>query len=219
MRDRGVVLSLCDLTGNMVRPWAEAGYECICVDIEKGEPIPGVKRVRADVRWWMPPVQKYAMVFAAPPCTHLAVSGARYFREKGLFALAEGISTVAACAQICLWTKGRWMLENPVGVLGSYWRRWNYTFNPNEYSGYHPTEEDRYTKKTCLWTSDKFVMPARWPRPASNGSAMWKLPPSDDREYKRAVTPLGFAYAVFWANAALPGSGVTVTAGGKIICK
>ena len=32
--DRPAVISLCDKTGNMVRPWAEAGFECICVDIQ-----------------------------------------------------------------------------------------------------------------------------------------------------------------------------------------
>ena len=31
---RGTVLSLCDLTGNMARPWAEAEFECICVDFQ-----------------------------------------------------------------------------------------------------------------------------------------------------------------------------------------
>lgn len=30
--DAGVVLSLCDFSGVMVRPWADAGYECWCVD-------------------------------------------------------------------------------------------------------------------------------------------------------------------------------------------
>jgi hypothetical protein len=30
----GYVLSLCDFTGVQARPWAEAGYECICADIK-----------------------------------------------------------------------------------------------------------------------------------------------------------------------------------------
>ena len=29
-----IVISLCDLTGHMVLPWAEAGYECWCVDVQ-----------------------------------------------------------------------------------------------------------------------------------------------------------------------------------------
>jgi hypothetical protein len=35
---KGSVLSLCDRTGNMVRPWAEAGFECFCADLH---PSPG----------------------------------------------------------------------------------------------------------------------------------------------------------------------------------
>mgnify|MGYP003149997532 CR=1 FL=1 len=41
-----VVLSLFDLTGNMVRPWAEAGYECYCYDIQHDERTIGVDRYR-----------------------------------------------------------------------------------------------------------------------------------------------------------------------------
>ena len=33
-----LVLSLCDRTGNMVRPWVEAGYPAITVDIQAPEP-------------------------------------------------------------------------------------------------------------------------------------------------------------------------------------
>jgi len=29
-----IVLSLCDRTGNMVKPWAEAGTQCVIVDIQ-----------------------------------------------------------------------------------------------------------------------------------------------------------------------------------------
>ena len=31
---RGTVVSLCDLTGNMVRPWADAGFDCLCIDTQ-----------------------------------------------------------------------------------------------------------------------------------------------------------------------------------------
>lgn len=37
--EKNIVISLFDLTGNMVRPWAEAGYECWCFDIQ--HPLPG----------------------------------------------------------------------------------------------------------------------------------------------------------------------------------
>jgi hypothetical protein len=36
----GTVISLCDRTGNMVEPWAEAGYDCYCYDIEHKIRVP-----------------------------------------------------------------------------------------------------------------------------------------------------------------------------------
>ncbi|WP_036291798.1 hypothetical protein [Methylosinus sp. PW1] len=32
--NKGAVLSLCDRTGNMAKPWADAGFECFCVDLQ-----------------------------------------------------------------------------------------------------------------------------------------------------------------------------------------
>lgn len=72
---KGSVLSLCDRTGNMVQPWAAAGFECFCVDTRH----PGgehrqdrITFVGADLRDWLPPARRYAIVFAFPPCTNLA---------------------------------------------------------------------------------------------------------------------------------------------------
>ena len=88
------VISCFDLTGNMVRPWAEAGYLCYCVDIQhpQGETRQGnIIHVGADMRDWLPPFRP--IIFAAffPPCTDVAVSGARWFRDKGLFGLFKSI--------------------------------------------------------------------------------------------------------------------------------
>ena len=55
MSARGLVLSLFDLTGNMVKPWAEAGYDTLCIDIQ---------RDGTDVRRWLPPRREYEIVFA-----------------------------------------------------------------------------------------------------------------------------------------------------------
>ncbi|MFR0873726.1 MAG: hypothetical protein ACLSHC_03075 [Bilophila wadsworthia] len=84
------VISCFDLTGNMVRPWAEAGYLCYCVDIQhpQGETRQGnIIRVGADMRDWLPPFRPITFAAFFPPCTDVAVSGARWFRDKGLFAL------------------------------------------------------------------------------------------------------------------------------------
>jgi hypothetical protein len=55
------------------------------------------------------------------------------------------------------------MLENPVGVLSSYWRKPDHTFDPCDYGGYLNPAGDAYTKKTCLWTGGGFIMPGKKP--------------------------------------------------------
>jgi hypothetical protein len=64
----------------MVRPWANAGFECFCVDAKHAageERRDGITWIGADVRDWLPPPRRYAIVFAAPPCTNLTVSSGR----------------------------------------------------------------------------------------------------------------------------------------------
>lgn len=200
---RGIVLSLCDRTGNMVRPWLLAGYECWIVDIQHppGKTQDGnLVRVGADVLNWMPPRYDYAMVFAFPPCTHLAVSGSRHFASKGLRVASEALALVDRCREICEWSGAPWMLENPVGVLSTYWRKPDYTFNPYEYAGYLPPAEqaaESYTKKTCLWVGGGFRMPVISPVGRHDGSIMHHRVRCAD---KRSVTPRGFAQAVYERN-------------------
>jgi hypothetical protein len=197
------VVSLCDFTGNMVRPWAEAGYPCICYDTQHSIRADRVERFAdygsityrwADVRSLTPDDLSLAsIVFAAPPCTHLAVSGARDFARKGLRLLIDALEVVEACRILCEHSRAPWMIENPVSRLSTLWRKPDHTFNPCDYG-------DPYTKKTCLWTGGGFVMPAKTPVEPTLGSAMHLMAPSDDRANRRAETPMGFARAVFAAN-------------------
>ena len=200
--ERQVVVSLCDQSGNMVRPWARAGYECYAVDLQNDgskETVGDgtIHYARADVRKWKPPNRPVRIGFAFPPCTDLAVSGARWMREKGLSALAEAIEKVAACQEILDGLDCPWMLENPVSTLSTYWREPDYRFNPFEYDGY--TERDEaYTKETCLWTGGGFRMPK--PDGVDESDAddrIHKMPPSEDRSDRRSETPAGFAEAVY----------------------
>jgi hypothetical protein len=196
-----IVLSLCDRTGNMVRPWLEAGHKAITVDLQPSAwEHPNRTHIQADVKGLRP--MPADIVFAFPPCTHLASSGARWFRDKGLRALIDGLELVETCRALCEATGAPYMIENPVGQLASWWRDPDYSFHPVHYSGWAPEPEtDAYTKKTCLWTGHGFVMPDRKPGEPTLGSLMHRLPPSDDRADIRSATPLGFAYAVFAANA------------------
>lgn len=191
-----IVLSLCDRSGVMVQPWADAGFECWTVDVQAGTGShPNRHQVIADVGRWLPPLRSYVIVFAFPPCTNLAVSGARWFQEKGLRGLIDGLELVEACRRVCDWTGAPWMLENPVGTMSTYWRKPDYTFQPWQYG-------DLYTKKTCLWTGNGFVMPDAQNIVAPDGTKplIHHMPPSADRGDKRSITPEGFARAVFQAN-------------------
>lgn len=201
-----IVLSLCDRTGNMVQPWIEAGYEAITVDLQDSPTAnPARHHFVADVTTWRYPLKfgPPSIVFAFPPCTHLAVSGARWFKDKGLPALIEGLTTVNACREICEASGAPWMLENPVGTLASYWREPDFTFDPCDYG-------DPYTKKTCLWVGGGFIMPPKinqgdmFAPPTTvaptMGSMIHRMPPSDDRGDLRSITPMGFARAVLRAN-------------------
>lgn len=157
---KGIVLSLCDRSGVMVQPWLEAGYECWIVDTQHpaGRHRSGnLMRIGCDVRTFNAAAMLAAplIVFAFPPCTNLSVSGARWFKDKGLESLHESLGMVVACERICEDSGAPWMLENPVGMLSSYWRKPDYTFQPWQYG-------DTYTKKTCLWTGNGFVMPPAW---------------------------------------------------------
>jgi hypothetical protein len=199
-----IVLSLCDRTGTMVQPWLEAGYRAVTVDLqESGCVEPRRDHYIADVTKWRYPLHygRPAMVFAFPPCTHLAVSGARWFRGKGIGALIEALSIVDACRDICETSGAPWMLENPVSTLATYWRKPDYTFHPHHYTAFELS--DNYTKKTCVWAGNEFAMPP--PRMAHGmpepDDRIHKAPPSEERADFRSATPLGFARAVFQANA------------------
>lgn len=207
MDNKPLVLSLCDLTGHAVQPWAEAGYECWTVDLQhppRNElvEVNGVRKVRADVTRFCPPMDRpIAFVFAFPPCTHLAVSGARWFKENGLDALADSIRVVAACNRICEASNAPFLIENPVSTLSTYWRKPDYLFDPCDYAGYlNDPSPEAYTKRTCLWTGGGFKLPERKRVEPTLGSKMHLIPPSEERPNLRSATPKGFSKAVFEAN-------------------
>lgn len=202
----GTVISLCDETGNMVRPWADVGYECWCYDIQHSIRAPrrdgNINFVWGDARTVKRPPGNIVAVFAFPPCTHVAVSGARDFVLKGGQMLRDTLEIFEACRQICEWSGAPYCIENPVGILSSipHVGKPDHYFHPWEYAGL--CETDNYTKKTGLWTGNGFVMPARnvlddAPPPDNR---IHFASPGDDRASFRSATPMGFARAVFLAN-------------------
>ena len=199
----GTVISLCDETGNMVLPWIEAGYRAITVDLLAGRKLgPYHFHIQGDVRNLKDIGFGHGIVaaFAFPPCTNTAVSGARWFKEKGLDGLVDALTILSACKKICESTSAPWMIENPVSTFSTYWREPDYTFHPSDYTGFELG--DNYTKKTCLWVGNGFVMPDPcMVTTLAPDDRIHKAAPGPDRANFRSATPKGFAQAVYLANA------------------
>lgn len=162
---RDVVVGLFDDSGNLLQPWVDAGYECYVYDILNpvaGEDLGRLHRRHADLRYPLAlpvPAERIAFVSCHPPCDNLAVSGARWFKGKGLRVLSESISMFATAAEFCEAAGAPYMIENPMSTISTYWRKPDHIYSPYEYSGL--SLDDNYTKSTCLWTGNGFVMPGR----------------------------------------------------------
>ena len=222
MKQRAI-LSLFDYTTETVKPWAAAGYICYCVDIQHpaGETREGnIIRVGADLYNWEPPTNvEFVFGIGFPPCTDLAVSGARHFANKAAANPEyrnEAMSLVYRCRDIFEALEVPYAIENPVSVISSEWRKPDYTFHPYEFGGYIPLYEaahpiwpdyiapqDAYPKKTCLWVGGGFKMPQRLPVAVPEGYSkqFHKLGGKSLKTKNiRSATPRGFATALYEAH-------------------
>jgi hypothetical protein len=203
------MISLCDETGIMAQPWAEAGFRCYCVDVAhsiRKDRIEGnIHFVWGDARSWTPPKGiRPVFVAAFPPCTHTSVSGVRDHAKKRGVMLRDALETFEACRQAAAWSGAPYMLENPVTVLSSlpHIGKPDFYFHPSDYTAFE--RSDNYTKKTCIWCGNGFIMP-----PSAIDATLADIKPDnrihfaspgDDRADFRSATPLGFARAVFASN-------------------
>ena len=195
---RRVVISLCDLTGNFVKPWVEAGYDAILVDPQHGD-----YKDEGRVTSLPLTVEEFvehgdlegldiSFVAGFPPCTDLAVSGARWFKDKAAkdpYFQVQAVRVVEQCRMVGMMSGAPWFVENPVSVLSSILGKPDYSFHPWWFTGYG-APEDHYTKKTCPRAGGGPTMP--------EGEA--EAGPGPDRANFRSATPMGFARAVFEAN-------------------
>lgn len=178
-----IILDLCGGTGSWSQPYRDAGYDVRIIDpLVNGQ----------DVRLFELPEFPVHGILAAPPCTHLAASGARWWAEKGEDKLLEALSIADACLRLVLACKPVWWaLENPVGRLSRFYGQPKIYFNPCDFG-------DDYTKRTGLWGDFRF--PVKRPVEPTAGSKLWRLPPSEERWKLRSMTPQGFAKAFYQAN-------------------
>lgn len=88
-------------------------------------------------------VGKLDLLIAHPPCTHLAVSGARWFTE-GKKPLSLRFEAAAFFMKFAETDIQRIAIENPVCVMSTLYRKPDQIINPWQFG--HPEQ-----KKTCLW--------------------------------------------------------------------
>ena len=197
-------LGLYEKSGVLAREFVKRGYKAMCVDLdaEPGE-RDGVTYVKSNMMDFIPPryviEEGVAFVAAFPPCDHLAVSGARWFAGKGLGALAQSVELFGKAAFWAEYFDAPYMIENPVSTISTYWRKPDHIFHPWQFSGLNA--DDCYTKKTCLWTGNGFVMPELdHPADVVPDDRIHKAAPGPERASFRSRTPQGFSIAVAASN-------------------
>lgn len=121
------------------------------------------------------------LMIAHPPCTHLAVSGARWFKEK-LTEQAEALDFVRNLLNAPI---PKIALENPVSIISTRIRKPDQIIQPWQYG-------HGEIKATCLWLKNLSllqptnIVDGREPR-------VHMLPPSSDRWKLRSTTLHGIA--------------------------
>ena len=160
------VISLYDYTGEALRPWAEAGYQCFAYDIQHDPSFLGslepsshksfngggnIFYIHADLydpnkllELLARHNQKTFFMSAFPPCTDLASSGALWWKKKALINpdfQMDAVLNVTRCALLGRALNCPFYIENPVGALSRMWRKPDYKFDPCDFGGYLPEDD------------------------------------------------------------------------------
>lgn len=124
------------------------------------------------------------LMVAHPPCTHLAVSGSRWFKDKRV-EQEEALRFVAILMGAPI---ARIALENPVSVISSRIRKPDQIIQPWQFG-------HGETKATCLWLKG---LPLLRPTQVVSGreARVHMMPPSPDRWKERSRTYPGIAMAM-----------------------
>ena len=174
------VLVACEFSGVVRDAFIRQGHDAVSCDLLPSE-VPG-PHYQGDVRDILH--DDYDLMVAHPPCTHLAVSGARWFEEKRdeqeqaldfiRYLMAAPIDHIA--------------IENPVSIISSQIRKPDQIIQPWMFG-------HGETKATCLWLKG---LPKLVPTNVVEGreARVHKMAPSPDRWRERSRTYEGIAEAM-----------------------
>lgn len=177
------VLVACEYSGRVREAFRRRGHDAWSCDLLEAEDA-SPRHIQGDVlsvlgRGW-------DLMVSHPPCTHLAVSGARHFAAKQEDGRQqEAIDFFLALARAPI---PRIAIENPVCIMSSVWREPDQTIQPWMFG-------HGETKATCLWLKGlphlvpTNIVSGRHPR-------VHLMPPGPDRWKERSRTYEGIAEAM-----------------------
>lgn len=183
------VIIACEFSGIVREAFRARGHSALSVDLLPTEQLGW--HFQGDIRTvlgaagrslgdgWTPD-----LMIAHPPCTHLAVSGARWFKEKE----QEQKEALNFVRMLLTAPVPRIALENPISVISSKIRKPDQIIQPWMFG-------HGETKATCLWLQN---LPKLKPTNivAGREGRVWKLGPSPDRWKERSRTLQGIAEAM-----------------------
>ena len=180
------VLVACEFSGVVRDAFIERGHDALSCDfLDSDRPGP---HYQGDVRDILG--DGWDLMIAHPPCTFLAVSGARWFKDRE----TEQQEALEFVALLLTAEIPKIALENPVGVISSRIRKPDQIIQPWQFG------EDA-SKKTCLWlknlpklVSTDVIQKKVYANQTPSGQN--KLGPSPDRAKLRSITYMGIANAM-----------------------
>ena len=174
------VLIACEYSGTVRDAFAARGHDAWSCDLLPTERLGN--HIHGDVLQHLH--RNWDLMIAHPPCTHLAVSGARWFKDKQI-EQAEALDFVHRLMDAPI---PRIALENPISIISSRIRKPDQIIQPWQFG-------HGETKATCLWLKN---LPKLLPTNIVEGreARIHKMPPGPDRWKERSRTFEGIAQAM-----------------------
>lgn len=174
------VLVACEFSGIVREAFRAKGHDAWSCDLLPTE-IPG-QHYQGDVRDILG--QDWDLMVAHPPCTHLAVSGARWFKNK-LIEQQEALDFVRMLLEANI---PRIALENPISIISSKIRKPDQIIQPWQFG-------HGETKATCLWLKNLPLLKST-NVVLGREARIHKMPPNVNRWKERSRTFTGIAEAM-----------------------
>jgi site-specific DNA-cytosine methylase len=173
-------LVACEYSGTVRDAFAARGHDAWSCDLLPTERIGN--HIHGDVLQHLH--RNWDLMIAHPPCTHHAVSGARWFKDKQI----EQIEALDFVRRLLDAPIPRIALENPISIISSRIRKPDQIIQPWQFG-------HGETKATCLWLKN---LPKLLPTNIMEGreARIHKMPPGPNRWKERSRTFEGIAQAM-----------------------